>query len=141
MTSSGSKRALAVLISVVAILAPELGNAQAVCSAPHSSPTLVQSGSIRTLPAGAGWLQVSAYRQQTNEFFNNLGNRQPFLADGKFDTKSVFLTGALGLTRGLEIWAQVPVHHLSAEAAGETSTSTGVGDIRVAARIGSELFG
>jgi hypothetical protein len=96
---------------------------------------------MRTLTPGAGWLQVSLYRQQADESFNHLGNRQPFLANGKFDTRSVFLSGAVGLMRGLELWAQLPVHNLNADAAGETSTTTGVGDIRVAGRIGSGFFG
>lgn len=130
------------LISVaVALYLPFAAEAQAVCSAPHSSPSLVQSGTIKTLPPGAGWLQVSAYRQQADESFNHLGNRQPFLANGQFDTRSIFFTGAVGLTRGLELWAQLPVHNLSADAAGENSTSIGVGDIRFAGRLGSEFFG
>ena len=102
------------LLSIaVALISPTATTAQAVCSAPHSSPTLVQSGTISTLPAGAGWLQVTLYRQRADESFNHLGNRQPFLADGQFDTRSVFLTGSFGLGRGLELWAQLPVHNLS----------------------------
>ena len=115
--------------------------AQAICSAPHSSPTLVQSGSINTLPPGSGWLQISFYRQRSDEFYNHLTDRQPFLADGSFDTRSLFVTGAFGIMRGLELWAQLPVHFLSAEAAGENNRSSGVGDIRVAARVGTELLG
>jgi hypothetical protein len=42
---------------------------------------------------------------------------------------------------GLELWAQVPVHNLDVESPGGDSRSSGLGDIRVAARLGSELFG
>lgn len=122
-------------------LLPGRGRAQAICSAPHSSPTLAQSGSVRTLPQGAGWVQVSAYSQQANEFFNHLGTSQPFLADSEFDTRSLFLTGAVGLLEGLELWAQLPIHRLRVEAASGNSTSTGVGDIRVATRMAPELLG
>jgi hypothetical protein len=142
-TMTGSRIAfrLGLLSAAVALFTPPAAYAQAICSAPHSSPSLSQSGSIKTLPPGAGWLQVSVYRQQADESFNHLGNRQPFLANGQFDTRSIFLTGAVGLTRGLELWAQLPVHNLSADAAGDNSTTTGVGDIRFAGRIGSEFFG
>ena len=129
-------------VLIAALLgAPTTSVAQAICSAPHSSPTLIQSGSMRTLPAGAGWLQVSVYRQRSDESFNHLGDRQPFLANGAFDTRSAFVTGAVGLFRGVEFWAQVPVHNLAADAAGQSSTTTGVGDIRLAGRFGSELLG
>jgi hypothetical protein len=57
-------------------VAPSSAAAQAICSAPHSSPTLSQSGAIRTLPQGAFWLQASFYGQNATESFNPLGDRQ-----------------------------------------------------------------
>ncbi len=114
---------------------------QAICSAPHSSPALAQSGSIRTLPKGGGWLQAAVYGQRATRFFDPNGDRHPFLADSEFDTRSFFLTGALGMADGLELWAQVPVHNLDVESLGGDSRSAGLGDIRVAARLGSPLFG
>jgi hypothetical protein len=102
---------------------------------------LAQSGEIRTLQRGSGWIQLSVYAQHATDFFNHLGDRQPFLADSKFDTRSVFLTGAVGLVDGLEVWAQVPRHRLSVDASSGTSTSTGLGDVRFAVRVGAELFG
>jgi hypothetical protein len=123
------------------LLLPAPGVAQAICSAPHSSPTLAQSGSIRTLPAGAGWIQLSGYGQNAQEFFNPEGSRQPFLADSEFTTRSAFLTGAYGLLPGLELWTQVPIHRLRIDASSGVSTSTGLGDLRFAARAGSRLVG
>jgi hypothetical protein len=131
----------ALILALVATMAHEGASAQAVCSAPHSSPTLAQGGSIGTLPRGAGWAQVSLYAQRATKFFNHLGNRQAFLADSRFDTRSVFLTGAVGLVDGLEVWAQVPVHRLGVEATSGESTSSGFGDVRVALRAAPELFG
>lgn len=138
----GLRGALATAAVVAAMMAaPSVGAAQAVCSAPHSSPTLAQSGAIRTLPAGAGWIQLSLYGQRADEFFSHLGNRQPFLAASEFNTRSVFVTGAVGLVDGLEVWAQVPTHHLTVDASSGGSRSTGVGDVRFAARVGPELLG
>ena len=76
-------------------VAPVDVRAQAVCSAPHSSPSLAQSGSIETLSGGAGWIQLSAYGQNADELYNPNGDAQPFLAGSEFTTRSGFLTGAL----------------------------------------------
>jgi hypothetical protein len=140
----GSLRRLAaaLLASAAAlVLVPAASGAQAICSAPHSSPTLAQSGSLQTLPAGAGWIQLSGYGQNAHEFFNPDGSRQPFLADSEFTTRSAFLTAAYGLLPGLELWSQVPIHRLGIDAASGVSTSTGLGDLRFATRAGSELIG
>lgn len=119
---------------------PEPVRAQAVCSAPHSSPTLAQSGSLRTLPPLAGWIQASVFGSRSTEFFGADGERQSFIGDSEFLTSSLFLSGAIGLVEGVEIWSQVPFHRLSVDSDGAGSTSTGLGDVRIAARIGSELF-
>jgi hypothetical protein len=125
----------------LALLAPGPLLGQAICSAPHSSPTLTQSGSLRTLPTGGGWIQASVYGQQTDQFFSPEGDRTPFLANSEFLTRSVFLTGAVGVRDGLELWAQMTAHRLRVESAGGNSRSNGLGDIRVAARLSSQLFG
>lgn len=131
--------ALAILMAAVSY--PGAVSAQAVCSAPHSSPTLANSGSLRTLPVGGGWIQGAVFGQQADRFFNPSGSRQPFLADSKFTTQSIFLTGAVGIATGLELWAQLPAHRLRVKSAGGNSRSSGVGDVRFAARIGSEIVG
>ena len=125
----------------VALVLPGHAAAQAICSAPHSSPSLAASGEMRTLQRGQGWIQLSVYGQSATEWYDNLGDRRPFLADSQFDTRSVFLTAAVGLADGLEVWAQMPRHHLNVDASSGSSTSTGLGDIRAAVRVGAELFG
>ena len=115
--------------------------AQAVCSAPHSSPMLSQSGAIRTLDPGAGWFQLSVYGQNATESFNPVGERQPFVAGNRFRTRSAFVTGAVGVVPGLELWAQLPVHQLTVEGPAGSSQGNGVGDVRLAARIGSAALG
>lgn len=127
-------------IAAVACLIPLTASAQAVCSAPHSSPMLNQSGAVGTLAPGEGWGQVSLYQQRSHDFFGPDGDRRDFLAGSEFLTRSVFLTAAVGVLEGVELWVQAPVHHLTVESAGGDSESTGLGDVRVAARLGPELF-
>ncbi len=110
-------------------------SAQAICSAPHSSPMLTQSGAIRTLPAGTGWAQVSLYGQRSSEGFDPSGDRRAFLANATFSVRSVFVTGAVGLTEGVEVWLQAPVHRLSIVGEGGSSRTFGLGDVRAAMRI------
>jgi hypothetical protein len=131
---------LATLVLGVLVLYPSGSSAQAICSAPHSSPTMAQSGSLSTMPAGAGWIQVAAYGQQAEQFFGPRGSRLPFLAESEFTTRSVFVTGAVGVISGLELWAQLPVHRLQVASASGSSTSSGVGDIRLAARISPQIL-
>jgi hypothetical protein len=135
-------RLLALVLAGSGLSSPqEEIDAQAICTAPHSSPTLAGTGILGTLPPGGGWLQASLFGQRATQIFSPDGNRHDFLADSRFDTRSLYLTGAYGLVKGLEIWAQVPFHRLRVESDGGDSESDGVGDVRVAGRIGSELVG
>ncbi|UCC26550.1 MAG: transporter [Gemmatimonadales bacterium] len=126
----------AILCSTPGVLA-----AQAVCSAPHSSPTLAGRGSVRVLPRWAGWIQVSGLEQSANRFFTPSGDRRAFLSEATFRTRSAFLTGALGLGHGVELWAQLPIHRLSVERPETTTRSNGLGDLRLAARVGARALG
>lgn len=81
------------------------------------------------------------FRQQSTAFFNSLGNSRDLLADGKITTSSVFVSAAVGITEGLEVWGQVPIHNLESFTTAGGSTSRGMGDPRLALRIGSDLFG
>lgn len=115
--------------------------AQAICSAPHSSPTLTQSGAIGALPQGARWLQLSVSGQRATEGFNPLGERQQMIGGAEFDTRSLFLTGAIGVWEGIEVWAQLPVHRLTVTGPAGDSEGRGVGDIRAAVRVSPRLVG
>lgn len=123
------------------LLAPTPSSAQAVCSAPHSSPTLFESAGNRTLPHGQGWLQISSSFNRATETFNPFGDRQDFLANSVFHTRSAYVTAAYGIYEGVEIWAQMPIHHLRVDAANGESRKTGIGDIRTALRISPAVFG
>lgn len=122
-------------------LLPDGTAAQAICSAPHSSPTLLESAGNRTLPHGEGWVQLSTSVNRATESFNPFGDRQDFLASSVFHTRSAYLTAAYGVMWGMEIWGQIPVHHLRVDAANGKSRKTGVGDVRAAVRLSPALFG
>jgi len=136
------KRAVsAASLAFVALAAPSSATGQAICSAPHSSPTLLQGAGNRTLPTGAGWIQLSTAYNRAGESFNPFGDRQGFLAESVFRTRSAYLTAAYGLVRGLELWGQIPVHNLGTEATNGSSSKTGLGDLRMAVRLSPALFG
>jgi hypothetical protein len=84
---------------------------------------------------------VSFYGSRSVEGFNRNGDRQDFLARSEFLTRSVFMTASVGVIEGLDVWAQVPLHNLDVLSDGGNSASTGFGDVRIAARISTELFG
>lgn len=115
--------------------------AQAVCSAPHSAPVVTPSGSIAMLEPGTGWLQATLHRVRSTEFFGAAGAAQPFLGDGRATTLSAFLTGAVGVAPGLELWIQLPVHSLRFIDASGDRERTGFGDPRASARLGAEILG
>ncbi len=125
----------------LAVFFPLSLTAQAICSAPHSSPTLSQGGSIETLAPGGGWAQISLYRSRSVSGFNRNGERQEFLAQGEFLTRSIFLTASVGVVEGLDVWAQLPIHNLDVATTGGRSASSGVGDLRFAVRVTPDLFG
>lgn len=138
---SRCRGSLAALVLGLLSTTPAELSAQALCSAPHSSAVLASGRGVRTLPPGSGWLQLSGYRQVSDRYFGTTGARQPFLAAGQVRINSIYLTGALGLTWGLDAWAQVPVHALRyADQSGERQAA-GLGDLRLSLRVSPELFG
>lgn len=127
--------------AAMAAAVPSTLAGQAVCSAPHSSPALNETGAVRTLPPGAAWVQLSLYQQRSVDFYGPAGERRDFLADAVFLTRSGFLTAAVGALDGLELWVQAPVHRLTVRSGGGDSETVGLGDLRLAARVGPGLFG
>ncbi|MFN2398132.1 MAG: hypothetical protein ABR543_05755 [Gemmatimonadaceae bacterium] len=125
------------LLLTLAMSGPAM--AQAICSAPHSSPVLAGGGSISTLPPGTGWAQASLVGQRSNRFFGPTGERQGFLADGRVHTGSVYLTGAVALIQGVDAWAQLPVHAFRYADDGGERSRTGIGDVRLALRVSPAL--
>ena len=127
-------------LTVAILSAPASATAQAICSAPHSAPSLSPSGSLTTLHPGNGWVLATVHRVRSNELYGSDGTALQFLGNGEATTTSAFLTAAIGVTWGVELWAQVPIHALDFDHVTGTRERTGLGDPRVSVRVGSELF-
>ena len=91
---------------------------------------------------GRGWAQVSAYHHSTMEQFDPDGMLAAF-GDGEGESvaTSVFVTGTVGLVRGVDAWLQVPYHRLQYRDANGTRTASGISDVRLYLRAGAPLFG
>lgn len=131
--------ALAALLTPAAADSP--ATAQAICSAPHSSPVLAQGESIRTIAPGSGWVQLSLFRQISSEFFDPTGSRIAFLGQGEVRTHSLLLTASAGVLRGVDVWAQLPVHSLTFRDGSGQRDRLGLGDPRASVRISPEMLG
>ena len=123
------------------LLTPATLAAQAVCSAPHSSPMLAQGGGIGTLDPGSGWVQLSASSQRADKRFDEFGTREPFFLNARTTTRSLYATAAVGVAWGVDVWAQATLHRLRYVDDGGERNRTGLGDVRIAARASSELLG
>ncbi|MBI4420337.1 MAG: hypothetical protein HY560_05885 [Gemmatimonadetes bacterium] len=128
------------LAAALHLASPTEALPQALCSAPHSSPTL-RGGSMGAMPPGSGWVQFSLFRQQSTRHFDPDGKRLPFPAAGRVGVTSVYLTTNVGLVRGTDIWLQVPLHSADyRDVTGERSR-VGAGDFRAALRLTPAVFG
>jgi len=92
-------------------------------------------------PPGQGWLDITLIHHDTKREFDPLGSARDLFAGGHAVTRSAFLTGNLGIVEGVDIWAQLPFHHLRFDDAGGERTSSGVGDPKAWIRIGPDLLG
>jgi len=91
---------------------------------------------------GTGWAKLEVSHQDTRERFDQNGTVESFFNEGaRAITTTVRFTGALGLWRGLDAWADVPVHRLAFNDVTQERLSTGPGDPRLFLRMGPALFG
>ena len=91
---------------------------------------------------GKGWLQVSLYHHDTRDRFDTQGNVEPlFNEGGRSITTSLFLTGVVGVYRGVDVWGQLPIHRLAFNDVSATRESFGFGDPLLHVRVSPELFG
>ena len=94
---------------------------------------------------GKGWLALAAYHQDTRDRFGTSGEVRELFAQGRAVTTSSFLTAALGLAPGLDMWSQFSFHRLRYDDLAGVRSSTGIGDTRLWLRVaplkwfGSEL--
>ena len=93
-------------------------------------------------PPGTGWTKLQVSHQDTRQRFDKNGTVEPFFnEDARAITTTVRVTGAVGLWRGLDAWADVPVHRLAFNDATRDRRSAGLGDPRLFLRAGPALVG
>lgn len=81
-------------------------------------------------PPGHGWVDLTVYRQDTDEAFGSDGEVRPFFADGRAVSTSVFVTAVAGVVDGLDAWIQMPYHRLTYDDIQDDRLRTGIGDTR-----------
>ncbi len=92
-------------------------------------------------PPGEGWLDVTVIHHDTDQTFEHDGSRRDIFAVGRAVTRSLFLTGNVGVWRGVDAWVQLPYHRLRFDDAGGERVSSGIGDPQGWVRIGPDLIG
>lgn len=130
--------ALAALVAVAASRASV--HAQAVCSAPHSAPTVSQSG-IGIHPFGSGTVQITGYHSESTNYFGPNSRSIALPAAGNANTTSLYVTAVAGIGHGMELWVQLPVHRVRYRDNTRDNTRIAIGDPRLLLRIGGELLG
>jgi hypothetical protein len=143
--ATGSTRRRSVIgLAVLAIAGMALAgdlHGQAICSGPHAAPGRPTLGGLRTEAPGAGWVQAMLSHHAARSYYGADGDPRPFGADGRVETSTLFVSAAVGIARGIDVMAQLPVHRvLSSDGAGERSR-TGAGDPRLYVRVSPELVG
>jgi len=92
-------------------------------------------------PPGEGWASITFFHHDTERTFDTEGERRLIFADGRAVTRSVFVTANVGVWRGIDLWVQLPFHHLRFNNAGGERVSSGLSDPRGFVRIGPALVG
>ncbi len=85
-------------------------------------------------PQGQGWASFSMYYLDTREQFGPSGEVRSFILDGHAQTASSFLTVAMGIAPGLDIWVQPSYQRLEFADIDGTRISWGFGDTRLYVR-------
>jgi len=130
----------ATLAWFAAVASPRSAGAQGSCSVPHSSPGAVQGNGVSSLQPGSGWIQATLFRLDTREQFGTGGSRERYFSQGHLVTTSLLVTGAVGVRRGAELWAQLSGHALDFREVTGSRSRTGLGDVRLWVRLGPEIF-
>ena len=87
-------------------------------------------------PPGTGWVDVGVAHQDTRQKFNRSGNVVPFNTEGARSlVTTVRVTGALGLYRGVDAWADVAFHRLAFNDVQADRLTTGLADPRLYVRV------
>lgn len=132
---------LVAALAFLLLLLPGRAAAQGSCSVPHGSPASPAGQSALTQDPGTGWVQATVYHLSTRRQFNELGTDTLYFSDGRLVTTSLIVTGVVGVVRGVDVWAQLPIHRLRFAEATGAREATGIGDPRFYLRVGPQAFG
>lgn len=90
---------------------------------------------------GTGWVDISASHLDTRDQFWLDGSRRRIGNNGHAVTSSVFITSALGVLHGVDLWVHLPFHWLQFDDFTGDRLRTGVGDPLLHLRVGPEVLG
>lgn len=130
-----------VVVGAAVLILPGGARAQGSCSVPHAGGARGETGTLATLSPGAGWAQVLLFHLDTREQYGSRGRSEQFFADGHLVLSSVTGMAAVGIVPGVEGWFQLPVHFLRFAEVSGARERTGLGDARLALRVGPEVVG
>jgi len=88
-----------------------------------------------------GWVDSRIYYHDTTQEYGPDGETRDFFAGGHAITRSLYVTAATGIARGLDTWVQVPIHFLTYNDAAADRGETGFGDLRLFLRLDPSLVG
>lgn len=86
-------------------------------------------------------MDLTLFHHDTERTFDQNGELRTIFAEGRAVTTSIFLTGNVGVWRGVDLWMDLPFHRLRFDNAGGERTSEGIGDPRLFVRVGPEGAG
>ncbi|MEX2584076.1 MAG: hypothetical protein WD766_12415 [Gemmatimonadota bacterium] len=132
---------LPLLIVAADAARPGTADAQAICSGPHAGPGRPTSGGLTTAAPGDGWLQATFFHHGADSYYDSSGEARAFGANGHVQTRSLYLTGAVGIVHGADVMAQLPIHDLEFSTTAGSRGRTGIGDPRLYLRVDPQLFG
>jgi len=94
-----------------------------------------------TSDKGKAWLDLSSYYHDTRTQFWFDGTEIELFEEGHIVTSATFLTGSVGLSKGLDAWIQIPFVRSQFDDIAGQRTSQGLGDPRFYIRADPQLFG
>ncbi len=108
-----------------------VGGARLLAFVAAAVPVTVQGAAAQWVEdPGNGWNALAVYHHNTRERFGSGGAVEPLLAEGNAVTTSSFLTTAVGLFHGVDLWTQFSFHRFRYDDAAGDRSSTGFGDAR-----------
>ena len=86
-------------------------------------------------PPGQGWVQLALYHHDTGDEYDFSGSRKDIRNGGHAVATSLFLTAAVGVAPGVDVWVQAPYHRIDYSDFGGDRLRSGVGDVRTYVRV------